>query len=609
MGPRPLLRAGLAAACLAAAAGASAPAAVAAGEVPGRIVVRFDPSAGPADRSAARAAVDGDLVGSVVPGMQVLAVPVGTEAAAAAELAAGDDTTWAQPDVPARVAAVPDDPAFADQWALRNTGQFGGTPGADVDALGAWDVSRGAGILVGIVDTGVSGHPDAGAQAANAGEIAGNGLDDDRNGLVDDVAGWDFVGADDAPVDDNGHGTAVASVVNAPRDNGRGMAGIAPLARILPVKVLGADGTGFASDVASGMDYAARQGATIVNVSISGPAFQGYTDVVALHPGVLFVVAAGNNGQDNDGLRRVAYPCAEPAPNVLCVGASTATDAMAAFSGRGARSVDLLAPGRDVAGHTLGGGVSLWTGTSFSSPLTAGVAALVRARTPSATTADLKRAVLASAEPVPGAAGTTVSGGRLDALRALGVLEPAAGFAPLAADPPGLAPAADAPAGQPPAQAVAPAPVPPAADEPAPAPASQPAPAGPRAGTGTPAPAPPRRASPARAAWQLKVTRRGRAILPVSCPAPRCAVVVRLYASTASTAGAAGVLRAGGASAARSRLVGSGRATVGRVSRGVSVALTPRGRRLLAARGRLRVVVEIRTGPDVVRRDADLRRG
>jgi subtilisin family serine protease len=624
MGPRPLLRLGLAAfaAVLAAPtpalagdlAGAAALAASAApAAVPGRVVVGFAPDASAAERRAARAAVDGDLVGSVLPGVQVLEVPEGTERAAAAALARDDDTTWAQPDVPVRALDAPDDPLFPSQWAWANTGQISGTAGADIKALEAWESTRGADTLVAVVDSGVTPeHPDAGARQVNAGEIAGNRRDDDRNGRVDDVLGWDFVNADNDPLDDDGHGTAVAAVVNARRNNAVGMTGVAPRARVLPVKVLDQYGEGAASDVAAGMDYAARRGARIVNLSIGGGRFTGYTSVLAAHPNVLFVVAAGNDSQDNDLPGMASYPCAEPAPNVLCVGASTPRDTLASFSGRGATTVDLLAPGERIAGHSLDGGTMLWTGTSFSSPMAAGVAALVLSRTPTATAAELKQALMASVDPVPSPTRTTVTGGRLNAARALTVLPPSPDFVATPVDPPesdgpGTAP----PAGEQPRVEPAPAPAP--APAPPPAVVEDPALLGSGDGLGEDgsdpdartAPAP-RPVAPRRPAAPLTVTvsRTGRLTLPATCRAARCTAVVRLY--TAPT----GTPRSGAsrpASAPRT-LVGSGSATLRGTRGAVGAVLTRRGRSLLAARGHLRVVVELRTGREVVRRDADLRR-
>jgi subtilisin family serine protease len=596
MAPRRIVLASLAAASFGVVAAPAPAASAATGAVAGRVVVAFEAGASAADRSAARAAVDGELVGSVLPGVQVLDVPAGTEGAAAAELARDGDTAWAQPDVAARALATPDDPDFAGQWGWSNTGQFRGTPGADIDALAAWDVAQGAGARVAVVDTGIAfGHPDLGARYVNPGEVAGNGRDDDRNGRIDDVSGWDFHNRDNDASDDGGHGTAVASMINARRNNALAMAGVAPQSEVLPVKVLGADGSGSASAVAAGMDYAARQGAKIVNVSIGGPRFQGYTDVLNAHPGVLFVIAAGNSAQDNDDPAQAAYPCADPAPNVLCVGASTNTDAIADFSNRGAASVDLLAPGKHVLGHTTDGRTSLWSGTSFSSPVTAGVAALVLSRTGSATPADLKRAIMSSAEPVAAAAGTTVSGGRVNAARALAVLGPSESSAPVATAPAQPAPA---PVQEPaPAQA-APAPAAPApatrAPAPAPAPVAAPAPV-----PTAPVTSPDTGTAPALPELRLKVSRSGRAALPVTCRAVRCATVVRLYVTSGRSARSAAAARA---------LIGSGKASVAKGSGAkVTVALTSAGRKLLAAQGRLRVVVEVKAGKDLVRRTADLR--
>jgi subtilisin family serine protease len=550
------------------------------------VIVAFAATADAGERRAARAAVGAELLDTVVPRVQVLEVPGGSAAAAADELAGDDGVAWAEPDVRRTLqAAAPNDALFGFQWALRNTGQYNGTPGSDIDALSAWDVSRGAGILVGVVDSGVAAaHEDTGTLQINAGELPANGLDDDGNGFVDDVRGWDFVGDDADPADDNGHGTAVGSVINAATGNGVGIAGVAPDAEVVHAKALAADGTGFGSDVAAAMDYVARRGARIVNLSLGGGRSRSEAAVIAAYPDTLFVVAAGNDGRDNDLQPGASYPCAEPAANVLCVGWSTSADTRSPNSNYGRTTVDVMAPGGAIAGASLSTQpYELWSGTSFASPVTAGIAALVRAHRPSASVATVKAAILRSVDPVAAFAPVTVAGGRVDARRALKAVE-----GPIAA----LAP-----------EPVAPEPVapPPVAPEPvAPEPAAQ--------------PVPDVRAEPVRDdAPPLAPA----AALPAGAPSPRVPArpVVRLEPGLRlgarrtlllrlTTSGADGRQVAVRllANARRAQLLGAGsvRALSPRTQT-VRVALTRRGRAVLRAGRALTVRVELRLGGRVGR--------
>ncbi len=286
---------------------AAAPAAAAAAAIEQRVIIAFDRAAGPAERRDAREDLDATLL-DTIGGVRTQVVAVeGSVEDAAARAERDPSVRWAEPVVVGRAQFTPNDPYFAGQWALHNGA------GVHIGAPQAWDLSRGDGVLVGVADTGTAfGHVDAGAFATNTREVAGNRVDDDANGLVDDVRGWDFVNADADPSDDHGHGTAVAGVVNARTDNAVGIAGTAPGARVLHAKVLSSSGSGGSDAIAAGMDYLARQGARIVNVSIGGGRARVYADVIAAHPDTLFVISAGNYAKNNDDPTQATYPCAEP---------------------------------------------------------------------------------------------------------------------------------------------------------------------------------------------------------------------------------------------------------------------------------------------------------
>lgn len=442
-GIRPLVAllaaAGLAALPAAAAAAAAPP------TVPGQLIVGFSKSATAQDRGDARAAVGAHVIdGNAVAGAgeldQLVTVAAADARPDAAVMARQRGVRYVEPVYRVSAGWVPDDSLFGNQWGLLNVGQAGdgesGAPGADIHVSQAWDITRGAGgPLVGVVDTGVDfAHPDLqGAFWTNTAEFGpdgaggfkqSDGTDHDGNTLPSDWRGWNYVAGSNDPTDDQGHGTATTGVIAARADNGQGVAGVDPGAQVVEAKALGADGTGTDVAVAAGMGYAASVGARVVNVSIVGPPSQPEADAIAAHPGTLFVVAAGNDGRDIDSDPSTAtYPCADPAPNVLCVGATDRRDNAASFSNTGKTSVDLMAPGQSIWTTTSGGGYGAWSGTSFAAPMTAGVAALLFAAQPQATAAAVKQALMAGTDPVSGAAAETVSGGRLDAygaLRALG---------------------------------------------------------------------------------------------------------------------------------------------------------------------------------------------
>jgi hypothetical protein len=292
---------------------------------------------------------------------------------------------------------------------------------ARIGAPAAWPTTTGVGATVAVVDTGVeAGHEDLAGRLAGHPAEALNGRDDDANGYVDDVRGWDWTspGGDGDPRDPNGHGTHVAGTIAGDGD-GQGITGVAPGARVLALRVLHADGGGFTSDIAAAFDYAGRLGVRVVAASLGGTGGAATLDeAMARHPGTLFVAAADNGGADSDVVLDV--PCSSRLPNVVCVGASDGADARAAFSNVGRRTVDLFAPGVGILSSWVPAPSSFLAGdgTSFAVPHVAGTAALVLARAPGSTAIALKNALLGTVDPVPALAGLSVTGGRLNALRA-----------------------------------------------------------------------------------------------------------------------------------------------------------------------------------------------
>jgi thermitase len=339
----------------------------------------------------------------------VVTAPAGDTSDALRDLRADPRVRWAQVDHVRH--AFSSDSYFGLQWALENTGQaFPSTTGgdetgsadADIDAPQAWATGAdGTGVTVAVVDTGVdASHADL------SGRLTG---------------GYDFVDGDATPQDANGHGTHVAGIVAATRDNSLGIAGVAPNATVMPVRVLGADGKGLDSTIAAGFDYAADHGAQVVNASLGGTgSSQIIRDAISSHPGTLFVVASGNDGADDDAT--TTDPCDAPYDNVVCVGATDANDAPACFTNRGRLNVDLFAPGVDILSTWTGGGYALADGTSMASPQVAGVAALAvdHATGTPPTGAALAALLRASVDTISGLGALSVTGGRINALRAVG---------------------------------------------------------------------------------------------------------------------------------------------------------------------------------------------
>jgi subtilisin family serine protease len=264
------------------------------------------------------------------------------------------DIEFAEPNYVYGINVTPDDEFFNNLWSFHNTGQSinsqgYGTADADIDAPDAWDmITDASDVIVAVVDSGVDyNHPDLSANIwINTQEIPDNGIDDDGNGRIDDVRGWDFVNNENGPMDQNGHGTHVSGTIGAVGDNFTGVPGTAWHVKLMPVRGLGADGYGYTSDLIDGIEYADANGADIINLS-----WGGENNSVALKTAInasqaLFVCAAGNDGDDTDITPH--YPASFDCPNIISVAATDFDDELASFSNYGATSVDVCAPGVDI---------------------------------------------------------------------------------------------------------------------------------------------------------------------------------------------------------------------------------------------------------------------
>lgn len=321
------------------------------------------------------------------------------------------------------VSGAPNDPRFSEQWALANTGQTGGTAGADIDALSAWAMKTGSdSIVVAVIDTGVDyTHPDLAANIwTNPGEIPGNGIDDDGNGYIDDVHGYDFINNDNDPMDDNGHGTHCAGVVGAVGNNGIGISGVNQKVKIMPLKFLRKDGNGDTAASLNAIAYARKMGADVLSCSWGGTSrSQALADAIA-STNLLVVTAAGNSGTNNDVIPH--YPSGFDSPQILSVAASDASDGIPSFSNYGAVSVDVAAPGEWILSTyptALGHQYIKMKGTSMATPHVAGLAALLLTVNPGLSPSQLKSLIMNNVDQVSAFSGKTVSGGRINAANSL----------------------------------------------------------------------------------------------------------------------------------------------------------------------------------------------
>ncbi len=306
-----------------------------------------------------------------------------------------------------------DDPKLDALWGMGSVEQGG------IEARRAWSITEGdPAVIVAVIDTGADlDHPDlAAAWWVNEGEIAGNGIDDDENGYVDDVTGWNFMGKN-ADVDDlQGHGTHVAGTIGAIGNNGIGVAGVASGVRLLPLKFLEDSGSVF--DAISAIKYAEKYGAKVINASWGSEGRslqlkQAIAEYVEATGGV-FVAAAGNESVDTDQSPR--FPACYSDEGIVAVAASDGLSNLCGFSNYGAKTVDLAAPGELILSTYLGGDYAYKSGTSMATPHVAGVAALLYSSNPDFGPEIVKTILLSEVDSVPSLAEVLVSSGRLNAL-------------------------------------------------------------------------------------------------------------------------------------------------------------------------------------------------
>ncbi|AMV29734.1 Thermophilic serine proteinase precursor [Gemmata sp. SH-PL17] len=316
---------------------------------------------------------------------------------------------WAEPDVILRAAVVPNDPSYGSMYGP-----------AKIGAEAAWNITTGnSNFVVGVIDSGVDyTHPDLAANMwRNPGEIPGNNTDDDGNGYVDDVYGWDFINGDNDPMDDNGHGTHVSGTIGAVGNNNVGVTGINWNVKIMGLKFLGANNSGPISAAIEAVNYSAKMGVKVTNNSWGGGGYsQALARSIALaqSAGQIFVVAAGNSGQDNDVTAAQPANYSTSFDNVITVAATDDSDELADFSQYGARTVTLAAPGVGILSTTPGDSYGLLDGTSMASPHVAGAIALYWGANPTLSYTQVVNKLKNSVDKLSNLTGKVSTGGRLN---------------------------------------------------------------------------------------------------------------------------------------------------------------------------------------------------
>lgn len=363
---------------------------------------------------------------NLVPGLSQVQLLAGeTMESALNALKSNPNVVYAEPDYYVSVDAAPSDPEFSLQWGLNNTGQTGGTSGADISAMRAWDLQKGNDVVIAVIDTGIDyNHPDLKNNVwVNTAEIPNNNVDDDANGFVDDYFGWDFNNDDNDPMDDMGHGTHVAGVIAAEANNQTGIVGVNWHARVMGLKFIDGNGVGTTSDAIKAINYAVMMGIRVSNNSWGGGGFsQALLDtlIAAQQADHLFIAASGNTGiNTDDPANSPHYPSSYTLDNIIAVTASDEFDRKASFGNWGPVSVDIAAPGVQIRSLWLNNSYFNLDGTSMAAPFVTGAAGLLLASRPELTVAQLRSALLDNVDVLPEFNGVITTAGRLNLFKAL----------------------------------------------------------------------------------------------------------------------------------------------------------------------------------------------
>lgn len=396
--------------------------------VPGQVLVKYKPvtrveTAAYYQRAYKIATIDSfNMIG-----VDLLKLPGAMGVEKAIEMFKNDpNVMFVEPNYYRYVTGTPNDPLFSQLWGMKK-----------IRAPQAWDTTIGStGVVIAVIDSGVHWtHPDLKANMwQNPGETPGNSIDDDMNGYVDDIVGWDFAFNDNNPNDGNGHGTHVAGTAAAVGNNSIGVTGLSQRAKIMALRFIDAGGTGSTSDAIKAILYANRNGAHIQNLSWGGGGFsRALKDAIDASAAVI-VAAAGNGGADGIGDNNDLfphYPSSYASSNLIAVAAIDQNDNLPSFSNFGLVSVDVTAPGVGILStHSPAntGNYGKKTGTSMAAPHVAGLAGLIVANrgglsvsSENSITAasDVIQIINSTVDPIASLTGRIATGGRVNAFEAV----------------------------------------------------------------------------------------------------------------------------------------------------------------------------------------------
>lgn len=332
------------------------------------------------------------------------------------EYEADGDVEYAEPNYMLEAMSVPNDPKYYSTWGLTK-----------INAPAAWDNTTGsAGVVVAVIDSGVDyNHPDLKVNMwANQAELTGRlGVDDDGNGYVDDIYGYNAVSNSGNPMDDNGHGTHVAGTIGGIGNNGIGVAGVNWNVRIMACKFLAASGSGYTSDAIECLQYIKKMKTRGVNIVATNNSWGGagyskaLSDAINAQRDILFIAAAGNAASNNDAT--ATYPAGYSLPNVIPVAATTSADGLSSFSNYGRRSVLVGAPGSSILSTYPNNRYVYLSGTSMAAPHVAGLAALIKAKYPTQDWRGVRNLILSGGDRPSSLAARTVTGRRINAFGSL----------------------------------------------------------------------------------------------------------------------------------------------------------------------------------------------
>lgn len=332
---------------------------------------------------------------------------------------ANGDILYIEPEMQVEIFATPNDTKYNQLWGMNNTGQTSGNADADINAQQAWDITKGSSdVVIAVIDTGVDyNHEDLKDNIwTNPNEIAGNGVDDDNNGYIDDIHGIDTYNNDSDPMDDNNHGTHVAGTIAAKGNNNLGVVGVNWQSKIIACKFLSSGGSGSTIGAIKCLDYLSTLKRSGINIVVSNNSWGGGGYSQALYDaiksnqdlGILFAAAAGNSSNNNDQTK--SYPSSYSLPGIISVAATNHKDELAYFSSYGKSTVDIAAPGVSILSTVRNNAYASYNGTSMATPHVSGLIGLIKAHNNNLSPTQIKALLLSSGKLVAALASKILTG-------------------------------------------------------------------------------------------------------------------------------------------------------------------------------------------------------